>query len=183
MKAILTDVTHCIGCRQCVMACKKANELEDELPRRWVLEDGLSAHNWTAVLETDGVFVRKQCRHCLEPACASVCPVAALHKHESGAVIYDSNKCTGCRYCMMSCAFGIPRYKWESRVPTVAKCVLCYKRIEQGLQPACTSTCPVKATISGERADLLKRHASALLCTPIATSTRYGANTMWAGRR
>jgi formate dehydrogenase iron-sulfur subunit len=155
VKAILTDVTKCIGCRECVIACKKTNDLDQEAPRRWVLEDGLSARNWTSVLERPGGFVRKQCRHCLEPACVSVCPVAALQKRENGAVTYDSNRCMGCRYCMMACPFGIPRYDWESRVPTVRKCIMCHDRVVKGGQPACTEACPMHATIFGEREEIL----------------------------
>jgi len=155
MKAILTDVTKCIGCRECVIACKKANELDQEVPRRWTLEDGLSARNWTSVLERTGGFVRKQCRHCQKPACVSVCPVAALQKQDTGAVTYDGDRCMGCRYCMMACPYGIPRYDWESRVPTVRKCILCHGRVSKGGQPACTETCPQQATIFGERSELL----------------------------
>lgn len=155
MKAILTDTTKCIGCRECVVACKKANGLEPEIPRRWLLNDGLSARNWTTILERTGVFVRKQCRHCIEPACASVCPVGALRRTDWGAVIYDAGRCMGCRYCMMSCPYGIPRYDWEHRVPTVRKCQFCHERVEQGGVPACTESCPTGATIFGEREELL----------------------------
>ncbi len=166
MKAILTDVTKCIGCRGCVIACKKVNHLDQEYPRRWVLEDGLSARNWTSVLEKSEGFVRKQCRHCLEPACVSVCPVAALQKQSTGAVTYDSVRCMGCRYCMMACPFGIPRYDWESRIPTVRKCILCHGRISQGELPGCTTACPVQATIFGERDDLIKEAKSRIQAHP-----------------
>ena len=100
-------------------------------------------------------YVRKQCRHCLEPACASACPVGALHKTDLGAVVYDAARCMGCRYCMMACPYGIPRYTWDAAVPYVRKCILCYSRIEQGRQPACTEACPSKATIFGDRDELL----------------------------
>jgi formate dehydrogenase iron-sulfur subunit len=155
-KAILTDITKCIGCHECVAACKIANHLKAELPTVWQKTDGLSANNWTSVVEKPGNhFIRKQCRHCLEPACASVCPVGALHKTSTGAVIYDSGKCLGCRYCMMACPYGIPRYDWEEPVPYVRKCILCYTRIEEGQQPACTQACPTQATVFGERDELL----------------------------
>lgn len=155
--AILTDTTKCIGCRECVIACKKENHLPPDFPRRWSLEDGLSARNWTSVIDRPGgKYVRKQCRHCLEPACVSACPVGALQKADVGAVIYDGNKCMGCRYCMMSCPFGIPRYDWDQPVPYIRKCILCYSRIVAGRQPACVEACPTKATIFGERAALLE---------------------------
>jgi len=154
--AILTDTTKCIGCNECALACKKVNHLAPDLPRRWDLNDGLSARNWTSVVEGPAhSFVRKQCRHCLEPACASACPVGALTRSSIGAVIYDSSKCMGCRYCMMACPYGIPRYDWEQPVPYVRKCILCYDRIRTGGQPACTEACPTKATIFGDREQLL----------------------------
>jgi len=102
MKGILTDVTRCIGCNECVKACKTINKLPPGKPREWQKNDGLSATNWTSVLHNGKYNLRKQCRHCIEPACVSVCPVGALHKTESGAVVYDSEKCLGCRYCMMA---------------------------------------------------------------------------------
>jgi len=157
--AILTDTTLCIGCNECALACKKANHLEPDVPRRWDLDDGLSARNWTSVVEgPDRSFVRKQCRHCLEPACVSACPVGALSRTDIGAVVYDSAKCMGCRYCMMACPYGIPRYDWDQAVPYVRKCILCYDRIRAGGQPACTDACPTKATIFGDR-DLLLAEA------------------------
>jgi len=111
-------------------------------------------------------YVRKQCRHCLEPACASACPVGALHKIGMGPVIYDDNKCMGCRYCMMACLYGIPRYDWEEAVPYVRKCIFCYTRLGYGRQPACTEACPSKATIFGERDDLLAEAHRRIAETP-----------------
>jgi formate dehydrogenase iron-sulfur subunit len=154
--AILTDTTKCIGCSECVLACAKVNHLKNDVPRRWDSNDGLSARKWTSVLgRPDDKYVRKQCRHCLDPACVSACPVGAMHETAIGAVVYDSSKCLGCRYCMMACPFGIPRYDWSRIVPYVRKCILCYDRIEKGGQPACTEVCPTKATIFGDRDELL----------------------------
>jgi formate dehydrogenase iron-sulfur subunit len=154
--AILTDVTKCLGCLECLSACKKQNGLTMDVPRLWQKSDGLSAENWTSVLQKPGPhYIRKQCQHCLEPACASACPVGALHKTSTGAVVYDDSKCLGCRYCMMACPYGIPRYDWDSAVPYVRKCIMCYDRIKVGQQPACTAACPQQATIFGNRSDLL----------------------------
>jgi len=154
--AILTDVTKCIGCLECVMACKKEHDLEPDVPRLWQKNDGLSAKNWTSILQKpDKHYIRKQCRHCLDPACASACPVGALHQTAEGAVVYDTHKCLGCRYCMMACPYGVPRYDWDETVPYVRKCILCFDRIKKGQQPACTEACPEKATIFGERDALI----------------------------
>lgn len=154
--AILTDVTKCIGCLECVSACKGVNDLGFDQPRTWQKNDGLSAVNWTSIIQTkENRYVRKQCRHCLEPACASACPVGALHTTSSGAVVYDGDKCLGCRYCMMACPYGIPRYDWDSAVPYIRKCIMCYDKIKDGGQPACTSACPTQVTIFGKRDELI----------------------------
>ncbi|RJP34235.1 MAG: 4Fe-4S dicluster domain-containing protein [Candidatus Omnitrophota bacterium] len=156
MKSILTDITKCIGCNECVLACKRTYDLPPELPRRWHKPDGLSARNWTSIVRLpENKFVRKQCRHCQEPACVSACPVGALIKNAEGPVTYDGGKCMGCRYCMMACPYEIPRYDWDSAAPYIRKCILCYERIKEGKQPACTEACPTGATIFGEREELL----------------------------
>lgn len=155
--AILTDITKCIGCLECVAACKKENNLKMDVPREWQKMDGLSAQNWTSILSLpDNHYVRKQCRHCIDPACVSACPVGALHKTVEGAVIYDNDKCLGCRYCMMACPYGIPRYDWDQNVPYIRKCIMCYQRLTEGRQPACTEACPKQATIFGDREELLR---------------------------
>jgi len=165
--AILTDTTKCNGCHECVAACKKENKLVSDLPRRWDAKDGLSSRNWTSIVEgPHRVAVRKQCRHCLQPACASACPVGALHQTSIGAVVYDSAKCMGCRYCMMACPYGIPRYEWQASVPYVRKCILCYDRVTVGRQPACTEACPTKATIFGDRDQLLAEARSRIAARP-----------------
>jgi formate dehydrogenase iron-sulfur subunit len=157
--AILTDVTKCIGCEDCVAACKKANATgEDDAPWKWQGEaEDLSSTRWTTIARTEGRYVRVHCRHCLDPACAAACPVAALYTTESGAVAYNADICMGCRYCMVACPFRMTRYEWESPIPRVRKCVLCYEQIQDGTrkEPACTAECPTEATIFGEREALL----------------------------
>lgn len=158
--AILTDVTLCIGCEECVVACKATNDTGRDRMWRWQRRiDDLSDSRWTTIIRRpDDHYVRQQCRHCLEPACVSACPVGALKKTRSGAVTYDPDICMGCRYCMMACPFGIPRYRWVDPVPTVRKCVLCHDKLESGEldQPACTAACPAEATVFGVREELLE---------------------------
>jgi formate dehydrogenase iron-sulfur subunit len=159
--AILTDVTRCIGCDECVVACQKVNELPKEQPWRWVKQiDDLSSARWTTVdqirSEKGDRFVRKQCLHCIDPACVSVCIVGALKKTAEGPVIYDKDICIGCRYCMIACPWEIPRYSWEDAVPYIQKCHMCYERVlDNGKPPACVEACPTGATIFGKRDELL----------------------------
>jgi formate dehydrogenase iron-sulfur subunit len=100
-------------------------------------------------------FVKRQCMHCLEPACVSVCPVAALQKTAEGPVVYAANRCIGCRYCMTACPFNIPRYQWDSATPLVSKCVMCEERLAEGEQPACAKACLTGAVKFGQREALL----------------------------
>ena len=155
--AILTDVTRCIGCEECVQACKNTHQTGEDRPWRWQKRiDDLSATRWTTIERTtDGRFVRRQCRHCLDPACVSACPVGAMQKTPEGPVIYDKSICMGCRYCMVACPFAIPRYDWAAAVPYVNKCTLCYPRIVEGKEPACVEACPEEALLFGERDELL----------------------------
>jgi formate dehydrogenase iron-sulfur subunit len=152
-RALLIDVTLCAGCRDCMTACMQEHGFEGD-PFEI---DQLSATSLTVLKESpDGEWsVRQMCRHCVEPSCASVCPVGAIQKTDLGPVIYDAKKCLGCRYCIQACPQDVPRYEWNKTVPAVAKCDMCYERIQQGGVPACAEACPSGATIFGDREELL----------------------------
>jgi formate dehydrogenase iron-sulfur subunit len=81
--------------------------------------------------------------------------VGGITKTPEGPVVYDPDKCIGCRYCMLACPFHIPRYEWEETVPFMQKCTLCFDRQKQGKLPACVEACPQKALLFGERRRLL----------------------------
>lgn len=154
---VLIDTTRCKGCEKCVVACKEENGLGEDRPARGDgTLGGLSATRLGTILRRpDNRFVRQQCRHCLEPACASACPVGALRKTPEGPVIYDENRCMGCRYCMLACPYGIPRYEWDSWAPRMRKCSLCYPRVKEGRPPACVEACPEGALAFGGREEML----------------------------
>lgn len=154
---ILTDLTRCIGCERCVAACREVNDLPKD-----AVTDELNAYAWTVVERRGSLNIRRQCLHCLEPACVSVCPIGALEKvtdparKDFGAVIYHTDRCFGCRYCMVGCPFGIPKYQWDRSIPLMQKCILCFeRRLQKGEEPACTAACPAGATIFGRRDELL----------------------------
>jgi len=150
-KALLVDLTRCIGCNECVAGCLVAHGMDTD-PETVTK---LSATALTALREQDGIYIRQMCRHCLNPSCASVCPVEAFQKLPEGPVVYDPSRCMGCRYCMQACPFQIPKYEWSSTSPRVVKCDFCAERQAQGLQTACAEACPEEATIFGPRDELL----------------------------
>lgn len=153
---ILYDAKACIGCRECENACKGRRDLP------LVNEPELDADNWTIIKlyqeeENQHIysFIKRNCMHCIDPACVSACPVGAMQKTPEGPVIYDETICIGCRYCMAACPFDIPKYEWEKVFPRVQKCDMCVDRIAEGKEPACVETCKIGALKFGKRSDLL----------------------------
>ncbi|WP_028324459.1 sulfate respiration complex iron-sulfur protein HmcB [Desulfatirhabdium butyrativorans] len=167
--AILHDITRCVGCRSCEAACNSVNELPVpekpfadlsvlETRRRTTAKAYTVVNKFSSVAKPDqSVYVKKQCNHCLEPACASACFVRAFKKTPEGAVTYDASVCVGCRYCMIACPFEIPAYEYDKALePRVMKCTMCYPRIQKGLLPGCVQACPKEALTFGKRKDILK---------------------------
>ncbi|MCL6621657.1 MAG: 4Fe-4S dicluster domain-containing protein [Syntrophobacterales bacterium] len=165
---VLFDATRCIGCRRCEAGCNRVNGLPaparpfDDLsvldtPRR------TDARTFTVVnrysTARGPVYRKNQCQHCLEPACASSCFVAAYAKTPQGAVIWEEGVCVGCRYCMIACPFDIPTFEyWDPLAPRIMKCHLCYPHITAGTLrvPGCVGACPTEALVYGRRVDLLR---------------------------
>lgn len=123
--------------------------------------------------------VKRQCMHCVDPACVSACPVAALRKTPRGSVIYDAGRCLGCRYCMIACPFSVPRYEWDSGLtPKVGKCDFCDDRLAAGLAPACVSACPTGALKLGRRQAVLMEAKARLGSRPDRYRAIYGEHTV-----
>jgi Fe-S-cluster-containing dehydrogenase component len=159
---VLVDTTKCAGCRACEAACAETNHLAlpddaDAFAAQRTTAPGVfTVVNKAASPEgADERFTKSQCLHCLEPACATACPTQALEKTRTGPVVYHADRCLGCRYCMVSCPFDVPKYEYESPNPRVRKCTFCAERQAEGLEPACTSVCPTGALTFGKRDALL----------------------------
>ncbi len=130
------DMTKCIGCKCCVVACNEQN-------------GNPAAINWRRVGEVEGghyPYTQRHhlsmgCNHCLEPSCLIGCPVEAYTKDPAtGVVIHSADACIGCQYCTWNCSYGVPQYNPERGV--VGKCDMCHNRLSDGMAPACVEACP-----------------------------------------
>ncbi|HOI30501.1 MAG TPA: 4Fe-4S dicluster domain-containing protein [Melioribacteraceae bacterium] len=167
---VLVDTTVCIGCRKCEWACKTAHDLPtaplESYDDRSVFakmrrpdDISLTIVNEYPPLGTEDfpVNVKVQCMHCDKPACVSACIVGAFTKEENGSVIWDTDKCIGCRYCMVACPFQIPAFEFEKAWhPEIRKCDFCFERTKVGKLPACVEICPMEVLTYGTRKSLIE---------------------------
>jgi formate dehydrogenase iron-sulfur subunit len=147
VKTTLIDITNCIGCRACQVACKQWNDRpgqETELLPTLGFQNPatLNAKTYTLIsfheMENpkspgglDAAYVMRRCFHCLEPGCVSACPTTALYRQPDGPVSYDVDKCIGCRYCMLACPWDVPTAEWDKLAPKIQKCTHCADRASQ----------------------------------------------------
>jgi len=142
------DMTGCIGCKTCQIACKDKNNLKVGTLFRRVetFEGGKFPKPWVFHLSTS-------CYHCENPKCVENCPTGALYKREKdGIVALDREKCIGCRYCVWSCPYGAPQFIEEEG--KVGKCDLCADLIDLGQNPACVDACIMRVLHFGDIEEL-----------------------------
>ncbi len=156
---ILYDSTKCKGCRGCEFDCADAHGLPTppaEVPAIRKTSDTANSVINSYETEKGKVFVKRQCMHCNEPACAAACLTKAMHKNLTGPVTWDDDKCMGCRYCMVSCPFDIPKFEYHSANPKIQKCDMCFERLKTEESPACVYNCPNEALMYGKRRDMIR---------------------------
>jgi Fe-S-cluster-containing dehydrogenase component len=175
--AVLVDATRCVGCRGCEAACSEANHLpaparlgEDAVfsERRQTDVAVYTVVNRATANSAEGAprYVKRQCMHCLDPACASACLAKALEKKKGGPVVYHKERCLGCRYCMVACQYDVPKFDYASPSPYIYKCTFCIDRQARGLPPACASVCPSGALKFGRRAALIEEARTRIYQNP-----------------
>jgi Fe-S-cluster-containing dehydrogenase component len=169
--AVLYDSTRCVGCQTCESSCSEVNGLPAPVgtPEAGVIRKTDEKHRTVvnAFKTSKGeAFIKKQCMHCNEPACTAACLTQAMFKTKEGAVIWRGDKCMGCRYCMVSCPFDIPKFEYHSSNPKIEKCTMCYSRITEGKIPACVENCPAEALVFGTRRNLIKEARKRIIENP-----------------
>jgi formate dehydrogenase iron-sulfur subunit len=177
---VLVDTTLCIGCRRCEWACNEWNRnpnkplksFEDKsvfgLTRRTHAATFTIVNRFLNTKTLKPVYVKRQCMHCEDPACLSVCFVDAFKKTASGAVVHDPSVCVGCRYCMVACPFDVPAYEYSDPLtPRVRKCTFCFDRIiKEGGVPACVNICPTETLRFGKRSELIQLARDRIMNNP-----------------
>ena len=163
--AKLIDVSKCIGCKACQVACMQWNDLRDEVGTCAGTYDNprdMTDQSWTVMRyaevesEERGLewLIRKDgCMHCEDPGCLKACPSpGAIIKYANGIVDFHQENCIGCGYCVSGCPFNVPRISQKDS--KAYKCTLCSDRVAVGLEPACVKVCPTGSISFGSKVDM-----------------------------
>ena len=186
----LTDVSLCIGCKACEVACKEWNQLECNPPEfRDSLDNTgqLDAENWRHVkfIEQETPdnplkpvvmhMMSDVCKHCTDAPCLNVCPTNAIVRTEFDTVYIKQDTCNGCRDCISACPYSVIGF--SKKTGTVHKCTFCYDRLQVGLQPACATACPTQSIKFGELSEMRKQaveRAAQLQAQGVTNAQVYG---------
>ncbi|MFO1352002.1 MAG: formate dehydrogenase subunit beta [Gammaproteobacteria bacterium] len=165
--AKLIDISKCIGCKACQVACMEWNGLRDEVGVNTGVYDNphdLTPSSWTVMryseVEEPGGhlewLIRKDgCMHCADPGCLKACPApGAIVQYSNGIVDFHQENCIGCGNCVTGCPFNVPRLSKKDN--KAYKCTLCSDRVANGREPACIKTCPTHALSFGSKDDMKK---------------------------
>ena len=149
------DMTACLGCKTCVVACKDKNNLPIGTQFR-----NVRSFEAGAFPKVGAYHASLTCNHCADPACVKNCSTGAMYKNEDGIVLHDDDMCIGCQTCVKSCPYGIPKYLEEKNI--TGKCDTCIAIRKEGGQPQCVAACPMRALDFGTVEEIMERHPGAV---------------------
>jgi formate dehydrogenase iron-sulfur subunit len=160
------DLSTCIGCRACQVACKEWNELpavETEQVGTYANPPSLSGDTWKQVKflqrttpagEPAWLFYSDSCKHCTDAPCLEACPTGAIERTPEGHVLVRTEVCNGNRHCVTACPFHV--IEISTKTQSASKCTFCHDRVGAGMEPACAQVCPTDCIRFGEREELLQ---------------------------
>jgi Fe-S-cluster-containing dehydrogenase component len=152
---MIVDLSKCKNARKCISACQSAHHL-------YPYQYHMNTLQMQDAVKTAPYNMPKNCQHCDNPPCVSVCPVDATFKRQDGIVLIDNERCIGCRFCMAACPYSARVFNWfepkdaladagtvynvELNVPqkkgTISKCLFSADKLRDGELPYCVSACP-----------------------------------------
>jgi len=167
------DMTRCVGCRACQVACKDKNNLEIGTVLRFA-----KTYETGEFPKVDMYSFAGSCNHCENPTCVSACPVGAMYKAEDGTVLHDAAMCVGCQACVKACPYSVPQF--VASVKKVVKCDACAALRAKGENPVCVDACPSRALDFGKTEDLIAKYGSDLVkdIAILPDSSITGSNTL-----
>jgi formate dehydrogenase iron-sulfur subunit len=194
-----TDVTVCIGCKACEVACKQWNQLPANNGGATLLTGNsydntgtLDGTTWRHVRFVEDFSADREhqrwlmmsdvCKHCVQAGCLEVCPTGAIIRTEFDTVVIQADVCNGCRACIPACPFDVIDINPVNN--TAMKCTLCYDRMQAGMVPACAQACPTDSILFGP-VEELRAQADARLATlheqGVDDASIYGREDMLGG--
>ena len=139
--AIDLDVSKCISCSACVVACMDQNDID--LPRGQKPFRNVFDMEGKGDKGTTYSHLSLACMHCTDAPCIIACPSACIRKDpETHLTVFDTTNCIGCHSCAMACPYGVPAFGQDGKM---IKCDGCYVRVQNGMKPACVRACPTQA--------------------------------------
>jgi len=150
------DMSACIGCRTCQVACNDKNDLKVGTLFRVVRTFETGVYPNARMYHYSGA-----CNHCVDPKCVEGCPTGAMHVAQDGTVQHNADKCIGCRYCIWNCPYGVPQFIEEQGI--VGKCDSCKDLRDAGQNPVCVDACVMRCLEFGDLDELSAKHGRASL--------------------
>ena len=150
------NMSACIGCRTCQLACKDRNNLPVGVLYRQVRDYEVGEFP-----NPGSYHYASTCNHCEHPQCVENCPSEAIYISEEGTVQYDKSKCIGCQYCVDACPYGVPQFIEEEGV--IGKCDACAPIRGAGEKPVCVAACLMRCLDFGDLDELREKYGDDLV--------------------
>lgn len=157
-KVFIIDVTRCVACFNCFIACKDEFVDHPWLPYSEAQPD--NGASWISINEVERgqfpkvkiCYIPQPCMQCELPPCVKAAKENAVYQRDDGVVIIDPQKSKGQRQIAKACPYG--SIYWNEDLGIPQKCSFCVHLLDQGWkEPRCVEACPTQALRFGEEAE------------------------------